>query len=86
MGTYKIEIKTNKKKLKVLDAEIAAHFSQLEEIMEKNLKKATELGEKHVLGTYKEFIEARVKSLELHIKNLRAKRKYEESKRKTQIE
>ncbi len=65
-----------KEELQELDEKLEEVCEALSENMMKNLELAKKIGEEHVLGGYKEFIEARVKNLELHIKKLRAKRKY----------
>lgn len=58
-----------------LDVEISKAFYELESESQQNIELAQKISKQHVLGSFKDFIEARVKSLELHVKNLRAKRK-----------
>jgi len=58
-----------------LDVEISKAFYELEAESQQNIELAQKIAKQHVLCSFKDFIEARVKSLELHVKNLRAKRK-----------
>eukprot|EP00826_Nyctotherus_ovalis_P038007 TRINITY_DN3521_c0_g2_i6.p2 TRINITY_DN3521_c0_g2~~TRINITY_DN3521_c0_g2_i6.p2 ORF type:complete len:142 (-),score=25.84 TRINITY_DN3521_c0_g2_i6:429-809(-) len=70
-----VEINEDRKKVEELDGEICKVFYELETESQQNIELAQKIGKQYVLGSFKEFLEARVKSLELHIKNLRAKRK-----------
>ena len=74
--TINVEIKDDRDQLQQMDEQIYESFTELEEESKHNIDLAQNIGKQHVLGSFKEFLEARVRSLELHVKSLRAKRKY----------
>jgi len=59
-----------------IDEQIAENCEKLDSHLKHNLEIVSKISKEHVLGEYKQYLEARVKSLQLHIENLRAKRKY----------
>ena len=70
------DIRADRERILMLGDKEAVMADQLQHLLEENVKVAQGIGQDYVLGMYQPFLEARMDNLQLHVRNLKAKRKY----------